>query len=173
MASTYPKQIWVDEAVQYPDRYTEKALTGGMVNLIPAPGIVDTVGTPQSAVNFNRLENGVLDAHIATSMLANRVQLDELEVNDLEDETIPELGTAMLTNTKKFPFNYSVMTIPLKKTRKTLNYSIEVLSAVSGDGNPVGEITFTNKQLNGFAMSFTGSAQTATVAYKIIGGFKA
>jgi hypothetical protein len=173
MAATYPRNVWVDEAVEYPDRYTEQQLSGGMVNLVPAPGDVDTVGTPQSAVNFNALEKGLFDAHIAHGMLAIHVgqMSDALDLQIAE--STPEIGTAVVSNTKTFPFFYSTQTVALQKTRKTLNYNVEILSAVSTDGKPVGEVLIANKQLNGFYFQYTGSAESVTIQYKVMGGFKA
>jgi len=172
MAATYPRNNWVDEAVQYPDRYTQQSLSGGMVNLTPAPGVVDTVGTPQSAANFNPIEKGLFDAHIAHAMLAVHVgQLgDSLDLQSAE--STPEIGTVVVTNTKAFPFFYSALTVALAKARKTLNYEVEVLSATSPDGKPVGQVLIGNKQLNGFTPSYTGSAASATIQYKVTGGYK-
>ncbi|GHU52634.1 hypothetical protein AGMMS49975_08840 [Clostridia bacterium] len=170
MAATYQKTNWVDEAVQYPDRYTKQDLTGGMVNLTPSPGIVDTVGTPQSAVNFNHLEAGVLDANIAISLLMLHIgQEDDILAATIQQIT-PEVNTLTFTNTKTFPFNNSLLTIPLTTPRKTLNYAVTILSAVASDNNPIGDITVSNKQLNGFAMAYSGSAASVTITYLVTGG---
>jgi hypothetical protein len=170
MAATYDKKMWVDEAVQYPDRYTEQSLAGGMVNLIPAPGTVDTVGTPQSAVNFNHIEAGIMDGNIAISLLMLYAGQNSDILKSTIAQVTPEVGTKILTNTKAFPFNNSQVTIPLVTPRKTLNYAVTILSAVSGDNNPIGDITVSNKQLNGFGLAYSGSASSVTVNYIVTGG---
>lgn len=167
MPATYERKDWIDEAVQYPERYTMQSLQQGMVNLTPSPGTVDTVGTPQSAVNFNHIERGILDANIAVSLLALHLQQFK---DTFTDETMPEVGTATLTNTLKLPFNNSLKTISLSKNRKTMNYAVEILSAVSSDATPVGDITVSNRLLNGFGLAYSGSAASVTIKYKITGG---
>lgn len=167
MAATYERKNWIDEAVQYPDRFSMQSLTGGMVNLTPSPGTVDTVGTPQSAVNFNHLERGVLDTNIAVSLLALHLQLLK---DTLASETTPEVGTVTLTNTLKLPFNNSQKTVTLVKKRNTFDYALEIISAVASDAKPIGDITVSNRQLNGFALAYSGSAASVTIKYRIIGG---
>jgi hypothetical protein len=141
-----------------------------MVNLTPAPGTVDTVGTPQSAVNFNHLECGILDENVAFSLLALHLQLMTDTINSQADETTPEVGTVTLTNTAKFPFSNSKQTVALVTPRKTLNYEVEVLSAVASDAKPIGDITVSDRQLNGFSLAYTGSAASVTINYRITGG---
>ncbi|MCX4355345.1 MAG: hypothetical protein OSJ43_03860 [Oscillospiraceae bacterium] len=160
----FPRKEWVDEAVQYPDRFSMQTLSGGMVNLTPSPGTVDTVGTPQSAVNFNHLERGILDAQTALSLLAIDMQMQK----DMQGVT--EVGTVTLKNTKIFPFNNSRATIALKKPRGSKDYGVEIIEATAADGKPIGDIVANARQLNGFALSYSGSASSVTVKYKVTGG---
>ena len=162
----YARKNWVDEAVQYPDRYAMQSLSGGMVNLTPSPGTVDTVGTPQSAVNFNHLE-GVLDAQTALSLLALDLQLFKDTIGTTE------IGTVTLTNTKGLPFNNSRVTVALKKPRRSLDYGVEIIEATASDAKPIGDIIASARQLNGFALAYSGSAASVTVKYKITGGITA
>ena len=53
---------WKDHVVQYPNRYAESSLGGGMVQLTPEPGTVRTEGTPQNAANFNRMDLAAFEA---------------------------------------------------------------------------------------------------------------
>lgn len=163
----YARKNWVDEAVQYPDRYAMQSLSGGMVNLTPSPGTVDTVGTPQSAVNFNHLERGVLDAQTALSLLALDLQLFKDTIGTTE------IGTVTLTNTKGLPFNNSRVTVALKKPRRSLDYGVEIIEATASDAKPIGDIIASARQLNGFALAYSGSAASVTVKYKITGGITA
>lgn len=160
----YARKEWVDEAVQYPDRFTMQTLSGGMVNLTPSPGTVDTVGTPQSAVNFNHLERGILDAQTALSLLAIDMQMQK------DMQGVSEVGTITLNNTKKLPFNNSRTTIALKKPRASLDYGVEVIEATASDAKPIGDIVASARQLNGFALSYSGSAASVTIKYKVTGG---
>jgi hypothetical protein len=170
MAATYQRTNWVDEAVQYPNRYAEQQLSGGLVNLTPDPGEVDTVGTPQSANNFNHMECGILDENIAFSLFALHQQLMTDKINSQADETTPEIGTVTLTNTAKFPFSNSKQTVTLVKRRKTLNYEVAILSAVASDAKPIGDILIANRQLNGFSIQYSGSSASVTISYRITGG---
>lgn len=160
----YARKEWVDEAVQYPDRFTMQTLSGGMVNLKPSPGEVDTVGTPQSAVNFNHLERGILDAQTALSLLALDMQMQK------DMQGVSEVGTVTLNNTKKLPFNNSRTTIALKKPRASLDYGVEIIEATASDAKPIGDIVANARQLNGFALSYSGSAASVTIKYKVTGG---
>ncbi|MEG1562544.1 MAG: hypothetical protein RR365_02265 [Bacteroides sp.] len=160
----YPRNNWIDEAVQYPDRFAMQTLASGMVNLIPSPGTVDTVGTPQSAVNFNRLECGILDAQTALSLLALNLQLFKDTIGTME------IGIVTLTNTLKMPFNNSCKTVSLAKPRLSLGYGVEIIGAVASDAKPIGDIIASARQLNGFALAYSGSAASVTIKYKITGG---
>lgn len=121
-------------------------------------------GTPLSARNMNNIENGILEANLIGSMLSQYNMQQKRVLADLEGE----IGTITLTNSEIFPFNNSIKTIALLKPRDTVDYrvTVEVLSA---DGT-VGEIRITDKQLNGFKLSYTGSAKNATIKYYIQGG---
>lgn len=160
----YARKEWVDEAVQYPDRFSMQTLSGSMVNLTPSPGTVDTVGTPQSAVNFNHLERGILDAQTALSLLALDMQMQK------DMQGVSEVGTVTLNNTRKLPFNNSRTTIALKKPRASLDYGVEIIEATASDAKPIGDIVASARQLNGFALSYSGSAASVTIKYKVTGG---
>jgi hypothetical protein len=135
-------------------------------------GEVIQQGTPQSATNFNNMENGIQDAHTALRIfLQYFLQFDRWvrqKVADYAAEFLNEIKTVTLTNTKRFPFNDSVQTVNLVTARKTLNYDVswEVMSA---NGN-VGDITISDKLLNGFKIAFDGSATSVTLKIRIKGG---
>ena len=81
-----------------------------------------------------------------------------------------EVGTVTLTNTKSLPFNNSRKTIALKKNRRSLDYNVEIIEAAASDAKPIGDIVANGKQLNGFALSYSGSAASVTIKYKVTGG---
>lgn len=118
-------------------------------------------GTDQSAGNFNNMENGISDNHIAASMLliaASRV---------IAEQTAEEI-VVELTNTETYPFNNSQITVSMAQTRATTNYTVqtEVLEHV-GD---VGDVIISDKLLNGFKVSYDGSASSAKIKLIIKGG---
>lgn len=86
-----------------------------------------------------------------------------------EDALICEEGTATLTNSRKYPFNNSIQTVALSKPQKNTKYVIiaEITGASKGSA---GDVVFSDKQVNGFKIAFTGGAKSATVKYYVIGG---
>lgn len=135
-------------------------------------GEVIQQGTPQSATNFNNQENGIQDAHTAFAVFLHYfMQFDRWvrqKVADYAVEFLNEIQTVTLNNTKTFPFNDSVQTINLATARKTLNYDIS-WEVASANGN-VGDISVTDKLLNGFKIAFDGSASSVTLKIRIKGG---
>lgn len=127
-------------------------------------GTIIQKGTPLSSKNMNNMENGIYAANAIGSMLVQRNLQQDRVLGDLEGE----VGKIALTNSDEFPFNNSIKTVSMEKQRDTLSYRIatEVLAA---DGD-VGNVTITDKQLNGFKINYTGSANKVTVKYYIQGG---
>lgn len=174
----YNPTVWQDEVVQYPYRYTETANGDGTIDHTPAPGTVMKQGTPQSATNFNHMENGIHDSHLAEAIWLqyqmHKEQIVDQRLDEHDVEFSSEVGTVTLTNTNKvfFAFNNSGKTVALQTVRKTMNYDldIEVTAVVGGQ---LGEVEVYDKQLNGFKLRFTGSAQSVTVKYKVRGGMYA
>ncbi len=165
----YNRTYWVDETDQYENRYTETANDDGSITHTKVTGEVYVEGTPQSASNFNNLEDGVLDAHAAAGLLLNHALQSDQRLEDLERDADQETGTVTLTNSSKFPFNNSQVTVALTNERENLNYVVEIISA-SGNGN-VGEIEVSDRQVNGFKIAFNGSATSVSVTYAVIGGY--
>lgn len=121
-------------------------------------------GTPLSARNMNNIENGIFESNLLGAMLSQYNMQQKRVLADLEGE----IGQAAMTNTETFPFNDSIKTVALSKQRDTTNYRV-VTEVLSADG-PVGDIIISDKQLNGFKISFTGSAKNVTVKYYVQGG---
>lgn len=163
---------WKDHVTQYPSRRTLVENPDGTVDVVKAQGELIQQGTPQSATNFNNQENGIQDAHTATAVfLQYFMQFDRWvrqKVAEYAAEFLNEIKTVTLTNTKKFPFNDSAQTVNLATARKTLNYDIS-WEITSANGN-VGDITISDKLLNGFKIAFDGSATSVTLKLRIKGG---
>lgn len=109
------------------------------------------------------------DGDIASTLIINRLRQ---HIWQNEDEAlICEEGTVTLTNTQKFPFNDSRVTVALAKTQKDTKYVV-VTDVQTVAGN-IGDVTVTDKQVNGFKIGYSGGAASVTVKYYVIGGFDA
>lgn len=109
------------------------------------------------------------DGDIASTMIINRLRQ---HIWQNEDEAlICEEGTVTLTNTQKFPFNDSRVSVALAKTQKDTKYVV-VTDVQTVAGN-IGDVTVTDKQVNGFKIGYSGGAASVTVKYYVIGGFDA
>lgn len=166
----YGRVIWQDEVDQYEDRFNETSNPDGSITHTKVRGEVLVEGTPQDAAHWNNMEDGIMDAHVAHDLLLNAHRQSLWRIQALEKATAQETGSVTLTNTQAFPFNNSIVTVPLTVTRDNLNYIVEVIK-VEPTGGPAGEIDVSERQTNGFKMAFTGSASSVKVTYAVIGGF--
>lgn len=169
------RTYWVDEVDQYENRYTETANGDGTITHTKVPGERYVEGTPQSAENFNNIEEGIQDAHIAYALLQQHVRekgwQDDTRLDALEKATVQETGTVTLTNSQSFPFNNSKKTVALANVRDNLNYVVVVVSKTANDNGNIGEIEISERQVNGFKIEHTGSSASVTVVYAVIGGY--
>ena len=139
-------------------------------------GAVIQQGTLQDQAHFNNMEVGIADANFAAQILTEgylqlrrKVEHDSAEIFA---EILGETHTVTLTNSKAFPFNSTVsspVTVALKQNRRNLYYSVEA-TVVTVSGGLAGDIHITDKALNGFKVSFDGSAKSVTLELKIKGG---
>lgn len=168
----YQWTFWMDEVDEYEDIFVEESssVVQGGVKHTKYRGTVQQQGTPQNANNFNNMESGILDAHAAVNLMVNAHRQNQWRIEALEKATAQETGEVTLNNTLDFPFNDSVVSIPLTVRRDNLNYVVEVIS-VTPTGGPSGDIDVSDRQVNGFKMAFTGSATKCVVKYAVIGGF--
>ena len=161
---------WVDETDEFEDRYTETMNPDGTITHTKVRGEVYVEGTPQDAAHFNQIEEGILDAHAAIAQAILAVRHNTWRIEELEKATDQETGEVTLTNSAAFPFNDSIVTVPLVIERDNLNYVVVVIK-IEATGGPSGDIDITERQVNGFKMAFTGSASSVKVTYAVIGGF--
>ena len=115
------------------------------------------------------------DAKVAASLTAfgnmQQHRLNEAQFELIASEALGESHTVTLTNTQKYPFNSTVdapVTVALNTRRKNLFYSVE--PEITANVGPVGEIRVTNKQLNGFKVSFDGCGKSVTMILRVKGG---
>ena len=163
---------WKDHVTQYPSRRQLTTNPDGTTDVAKAQGEVIQQGTPQSATNFNNQENGIQDSYTAFAVLMQYFMQFERwvreKIADYAAEFLNEIKTVTLNNSDIFPFNNSVQTISLTTVRKTLNYDV-TWEVTSTNGN-VGDISITDKQLNGFKLAFDGSTTSVTLKIRIKGG---
>ena len=88
-------------------------------------------------------------------------------MND-ELSVIGRLGPIRLENTETYPFNNSRQIVALLWEMPDSNYTVlpELLCA----GGEVGEVQVSGKAINGFQLSYTGSAPWAEFSCLILGG---
>ena len=126
------------------------------------PGIQE--GTPQDEHNFNNMESGINGSNLLAEFLAEVVGKQEKHITNINGEVI----TKTLKNSSDFYFNNSVQTVALAVSRDTLDYVVDV--EVQGDVVNVGDVVIYDKQLNGFKVKYTGSADTVTLKLYVHGG---
>lgn len=161
----YQKNLWQDHVVEYPNRFKETNLGNGMVEEVPAPGEIIQQGTPQSARNFNNMEEGIFNANELTDYLMIQTLQNARRIETVRGES----STVKMTNNQAYPFNSSGSTIALVTPRDTTDYfvMVEVLNEAGGSA---GNVTVYNKLANGFKIKFDGSAKEVTVRYNVTGG---
>lgn len=157
---------WLDHVTEHENRYRESSNPDGTVTHTPVPGEIIQQGTPQSARNFNHMEDGISNAgELAALMVINSIHQQQALV-DLKGECY----TVDLTNSQKYPFNNSVKTVSLNTTRNHMDYTVNV-EVVSHSGGFVGDVIVSDKLLNGFKIEHTGSAKAVTLKVYVKGGF--
>ena len=139
----YRNTHWIDEVK---DQETEEVIQEG---------------TPQSAGNFNNMEGGISDAHLAAALLIIQSSLTA-------DQVATEEKTVTLSNSQSYPFNNSTQTIALNTVRNFTDYTVEA-EITDHDGN-VGDVKIFDRMLNGFKVAYDGSAKKATIKLRIKGG---
>ncbi len=139
----YRNTHWIDEVK---DQETEEVIQEG---------------TPQSAGNFNNMEGGISDAHLAAALLIIQSGLTA-------DQVATEEKTVTLSNSQSYPFNNSTQTIALSTVRNFTDYTVEG-EVLEHSGN-VGDVRIFDRMLNGFKVAYDGSAKSATIKLRIKGG---
>lgn len=139
-------------------------------HVVDGQGTVIQQGTNLSAQHFNNIEDGIQDAHVAEQIKLQHTLQKDRELDAVKGEIEAEYGTKTLTNTDSYPFNNSASTVALAVTRDTINYTVEAIITAYSGGLP-GNIHVTDKAINGFKLSFDGSATSVTVRYIVKGGY--
>ena len=66
----YNQTEWKDHVTQYPNRREITDNPDGTKEVTKAQGEIIQQGTPQSATNFNKQENGIQDAYMAVAVFS-------------------------------------------------------------------------------------------------------
>lgn len=118
-------------------------------------------GTPQSAGNFNNMEHGISDAHLAAALLI-------IQSGITDDQVATEEKAVTLSNSQSYPFNNSTQTIALSRVRNFTDYTVE--AEITDHAGNVGDVRIFDRMLNGFKVAYDGSAKSATIKLRIKGG---
>lgn len=160
----YNRTVWQDHVTEFTDRFIETDNGDGTISHEPVEGEVVQQGTPQNARNFNNSEEGTFSAEVLGMEAIRTLILHQRALNGLASES----GEITLTNSQKYPFNNSTVTVDLKLQMETTTYTVET-DVVSSTGE-VGRIVISDKQKNGFKVSYTGSATSVKIKYFVKGG---
>ncbi|MCD8199794.1 MAG: hypothetical protein LUD25_02400 [Coriobacteriaceae bacterium] len=155
----YEPTAWKDHVTNPSNAYYIDDNHDSTYTITPA-GEVLQQGTAQNQENFNHMEDGIMDAHIAAALLLNGLRQNAWTVQH---------GTITLTNAQQYPFNDSAKSVSLDEAMESEDYTV-ICEAESVDGN-LGEITVTDRLTNGFKLAYTGSAKSATINYTVLGGY--
>lgn len=162
----YEWKQWQDHVTEHENRYIETQNDDGTITHVPVEGEVLQQGTPQSATNFNHMEDGISNAGELAALL-------ETEVIHMNQRAADETGETLLltlTNNQQYPFNNSVQTVALKTERNHLDYTVTA-EVLDYSGGCVGDIEVTEKLVNGFKIAYMGSAAEVNLKVFVKGGF--
>lgn len=82
----YKRTNWKDHVVERPRTYTKVSNSDGSETYTPSPGQVLQQGTPQSATNFNNLEEGLQHCSVAFDWLYCIMQAQAREITTLKEQ---------------------------------------------------------------------------------------
>lgn len=162
----YEWKRWQDHVTEHENRYREIDNGDGTITHEAVEGEILQQGTPQSATNYNHMEDGISNAGELAALLA-------IEAIHMRQQVADETGEAIiltLTNSEQYPFNNSVKTVALKNARNHLNYTVSA-EVMEYGGGCVGNIEVTEKLANGFKIAHTGSAKEVKLKVFVKGGF--
>lgn len=75
---SYEKTIWKDRVVEKPNTYRSVENSDGTITLYPITGQVIEKGTPVSAANLNKIENGIVELNEKLDTKSNKKEVEEL-----------------------------------------------------------------------------------------------
>lgn len=78
----YIKTNWKDRIVEFARRYIKTGESSDEVTLMPKPGLITEEGTPITAANLNKIEQGVADAHALLDAATNAATANTMMKRD-------------------------------------------------------------------------------------------
>ena len=167
----YNRKLWQDNVRDPARTYKATQNADGTTTLEPAGKLVQQ-GTNQSAENFNNMEDAIQDAQIALQVAFQH----QLQFERDHEDRVSGLDEQGKSFTATFTVD-QVLTdtlLPLAgaatgKARKTTNYLVEARVTEFSGGLP-GDISVSDKALNGFKLAYDGSAKSVTIKYIVKGG---
>lgn len=120
-------------------------------------------GTLMDQEHFNNMEVGISDAEVALAL----VQFKQTQDSYQNEDEVHIVNLAM--DNLPWPFNNKATTVGLKNLRENVNYGVEV-GVISCSGGRLGNITVTDRALNGFKLVHDGSATNVRVSVRVSGG---
>ena len=159
----YNRQFWQDHVTQYENRRRDSNNPDGTITFIPVEGEIIQEGTPQNARNFNNIETGVVASNELGAELTRLLLQHGRALNMVAGES----GAVTLNNSLVYPFNNSVVSVPITAVRDTTDYTVDV---DTGAQRGVGRVIVFDKLKNGFKIAFTGGAASVTANYTVRGG---
>lgn len=96
---SYNRINWKDHVVTRPRTYKEAANSDGSKTFTPAPGEILQQGTPQSATNFNAMDEAIqhiaiaYDELLCTTQAEMRAMREELDVLKAQSAALVSTGT--------------------------------------------------------------------------------
>ena len=97
----YEWQQWQDHVTEHENRYREIENDDGTITHEAVEGEVLQQGTPQSATNFNHMEDGITNAGELAALLAT----ETIHMNQRAADETGETILLTLTNGQQYPFN--------------------------------------------------------------------
>ena len=80
----YKKTLWKDRVVEKPNTYRSVENPDGTITLYPITGQVIEKGTPVSAANLNKIENGIVELNEQLEHIENG-KAEKTEVQNLKN----------------------------------------------------------------------------------------
>ena len=123
-------------------------------------------GTDLDAAHFNNNERATFEALALADLNAvfHRYAMDETA-----QAAIMTIAFAAAKAMVMMAPGLQSVALPAGALRNTTDYDVEA-TVVSAEGGEVEKVTIGTKQANGFKASYEGSAESATIVFKVTGG---
>jgi len=154
--------------------FNGQTTTGITFNAITGIGNADNISLtvdPAAVVTVGALDLVRQNLQLQSTELLRQARLSQIAQENAQCE-VGEIGTVVLTNTHNYPFNNSERTVVLAQPRNSTDYTVQIISATATGGfdSQVGRLRTFDNLVNGFKITFTGSAPRVEVRYIVQGG---